>query len=448
MDAFLPPATPQQIAAVYAHLHVTHHAVLLTRWEEFFALVPLTLHLALPWLMLATGLSAALRERAALGAARLLRLALVSRVMQHLNRREKQQGRYRGTWLAPLVQWDKRVGQWTKGLKIWREWDPQFFRTTLLYGLAYALIYRFVRLPFNYSAYRLESSYGLTHMSAASWFSARGTEWLAGFAVNTIGAVLLLGVIRFSPRRWPYLLALLFACLSLAVLRLPPDSSADVKPLPANSSLSQRLHALTLQAGIPKARIVIDESNEGKNDSNGGSRYAGSTPYISLTRKLVDTKPAAQVEATLAHEIGHCVHQDDVRTLLPTALGVFLAFPFIRWLAERMLTRFAPRWRVLSLADPAALPLLLLCFHLVTLVTDPLANAYSRTLERHADAYGLSLTRNRLALAEEYVGFCNQDGDEPSPPAWFVCWHYGHPTDAERIRFALTGQPERITYAR
>lgn len=446
MDAYLPPATPQQIANVYAQLHVTHHAVLLTRWEVVFALISLMLHLALPWLMLATGFSAALRDRAGLGAAWLLQLALVSRLMKRLDRWEKR--RYEAaqrTWLAPLVERDKRVEYWARGLRIWREWDPQFIRVALLYGLAYALIYRLVRLPFNYSAYRVEAAYGLTHLSATSWFGAHGTEWLAGLAVNTFGMVLLLGLVRFSPRRWPYLLAALFTCSAFLFLRVPGDESPGTKLLPSGSPLSQRLYALAAKAGMPNARIVVDESDAGKDDSNGGARYAGSRPYINLTRKLIDTKPSAQVEATLAHEIGHCVHQDDIRTLLPTVLSVFLAFPFIRWLAGRLLARFGARWRIGLLADPAALPVLLLVFHLVTLVTDPLANAYSRTLEHQADAYGLALTQNRIATAENYVSFSNQDGDDPDPPAWVVFWLYDHPTEAQRIRFALFGKPECLT---
>ena len=112
------------------------------------------------------------------------------------------------------------------------------------------------------------------------------------------------------------------------------------------------------------------------------------------------------------------------------------------------MARFGPRWRVSSLADPAALPILLLSLHLVTLVTDPLANAYSRAVERRADAYGLCLTRNRIAAAEEYVGFCNQEGEDPDPPTWFVLWHDDHPADLERLRFYLVGQPGHIRRAK
>ena len=62
-------------------------------------------------------------------------------------------------------------------------------------------------------------------------------------------------------------------------------------------------------------------------------------------------------------------------------------------------------------------------------------------MERRADAYGIALTRDRVAAAQEYVTFCDQEGEDPNLPAWFVSWHDNHPADAERIRSALVGQP-------
>ena len=46
-----------------------------------------------------------------------------------------------------------------------------------------------------------------------------------------------------------------------------------------------------------------------------------------------------------------------------------------------------------------------------------------------------------MAAAQEYVTFCDQEGEDPNLPAWFVSWHDNHPADAECIRSALVGQP-------
>ena len=93
-------------------------------------------------------------------------------------------------------------------------------------------------------------------------------------------------------------------------------------------------------------------------------------------------------------------------------------------------------------------PVLLLSFHLIALAADPLANAYSRAVERRADAYGLALTRDRVAAAQEYVTFCGQEGEDPEPPAWFILWHDNHPASAQRLRLALTEQPGDVRRAR
>lgn len=445
MDSFLPPATPEQIAAVYAHLHVTHRALMLTQWRVFFALLGVSLNLLLPWLLLAAGFSARLRDRAGGLSARLLRFGLVARLMRRVE--ELDTRLRRGRRRSRLIQWDARVERWVRGLRVWREWDPALFRTTVLYAAAYFLLYRVVKLPASLTAYRVEAAYGLTHQSPAAWIGGRGTDWLAGVALNTLGTVLVLWLVRFSPRRWPVVLAALLSGVALASWWLPTPSDSDLRPLPVGA-LSQRLHILADRAGMPQVEILVDETADGRDKTNGYAGHSGGRPRILITRKMLDTEPPEQVEATMGHELGHCFYRDSLGTLMPSLLGVFGAFPLIRWLAGRLLARFGPRWRVTSLADPAALPVLLLSFHLITLVTDPLANAYSRAVERRADAYGIALTRNRAAAAQEYVSFCDQEGEDPDPPAWFVWWHDNHPASAQRLRLALTGRPGDVRRAR
>ena len=427
MDAYLPPASPAQIAELTAQLVPTHRAIVLSHWGEFFEFLPIVLHLGVPRLLLTLGLSARMRERAAQAG----RLPLLVKP---------------AAWEMKLQQRiaEMRAFQRIARMRVFREWDFSLVPTALLYALGYALIYRLVRLPFNYAVYRLETSYGLKHISAMSWLQTSGEQWLNGVAVNTLGAVLLLGLIRISPRRWSSIAALLCACAGLITLRMPPSPSPDISSLPGGSHLAQRLHVLTVKAGLPNTKIFVDGSSDGKSDLNGSAGYSGTTPIITLNSKLVDTEPEAQIETTLAHELGHCVYQDDLWMLLPTAVGVFGAFPLIHWLAERLLKRFGRKWGVYSLGDPAALPLLLLCLHLVTLLTNPLANSYSRAVERRADAYALALTRDRLPMARQFAGFSQDSGFDAAPPDWFVFWFWDHPSHSERLQFALRGQPDSI----
>ena len=243
MDSFMPPTTPAQIAAVYAHLHVTHRALVLTQWRVFFALLGVSLNMLIPWLLLATGLSARLRDLTARGAMCLLRLGYISRLIERLEQwdgRLKQIPRF-----ARLAEWDGRLERWMRSLRVWREWDPAFFRTAILYAASYSFFYRLVKFPASLAAYRVEATYGLTHQSPSAWISGRGSDWLAGFAVNTLGAVLALGFIRFSPRRWPVVLAALFAGSSLIFWRLPqPPDPALARPLPGRSRRPARASAV------------------------------------------------------------------------------------------------------------------------------------------------------------------------------------------------------------
>lgn len=99
-----------------------------------------------------------------------------------------------------------------------------------------------------------------------------------------------------------------------------------------------------------------------------------------------------------------------------------------------------------SISDIAALPLLALAAGAFSLVSLPLANAYSRWRERLADAFALRATGKGQAYAAAMTRLANQNLAEVDPPRWLVWLLYTHPPIGERIAaaqcFAAHAPPE------
>jgi len=90
----------------------------------------------------------------------------------------------------------------------------------------------------------------------------------------------------------------------------------------------------------------------------------------------------------------------------------------------------------LSVADPAAMPMLELVLGAYGLVIMPLENAISRWRERMADEYALQTTGKAEAFSSAFTRLANQNLGEVDPERWVVFMFYSHPPLGERITLA------------
>jgi Zn-dependent protease with chaperone function len=107
-----------------------------------------------------------------------------------------------------------------------------------------------------------------------------------------------------------------------------------------------------------------------------------------------------------------------------------------------MLARWGNLWQIRGINDLAALPVLMLVLALLSLVAEPVGNAFSRHQEHQADIYGLEVTHglfadNREVAASSFQKLGEKSYDYPTPNPFLVFWSYDHPSITERIRFSL-----------
>jgi STE24 endopeptidase len=90
-----------------------------------------------------------------------------------------------------------------------------------------------------------------------------------------------------------------------------------------------------------------------------------------------------------------------------------------------------------GIADPAALPLLLLLMGFFSTLFSPVVNTFSRLVEGQADGYAVALTGNSRAFIDSMTRLVNQNLGVADPPGWEEFLFYDHPSYNKRVDKAL-----------
>ncbi len=248
-------------------------------------------------------------------------------------------------------------------------------------------------LPFAWlGGFHWPRRFGLLHQPLWSWLLDRAKAAALGGVVALAGVEALYALLRTTPLWWLGMAALVFA-FSIVVTAVVPvwvlPLFYRLTPL-ADESLRTRLLALAGHAGVPALGVWVADQSRKSRTANAAVIGLGRTRRILLYDTLTTSFRPEEIEAVLAHELGHHVHGDMRRGLLVQGALSLVMF----WIADRALRAGIAWWGLSGPADPAGVAWLALIALTLGLVTAPLANGFSRLLERQADDFALALTRN------------------------------------------------------
>lgn len=308
--------------------------------------------------------------------------------------------------------------------------------TVVLLTLVVLALVQIVEFPFAwYQGFALEHRYGLSTQS--------GAHWLADHVkAGTVGAVLAVGaasVVFFALRRWPsawwIVSAVVCAVAMVGLARVAPVLLLPLfyrfRPLD-RPQLVERLIALAARAGTDVVGVFEWVLSGHTRKANAALAGLGRTRRILLSDTLLADYTDDEIEVVLAHELAHHVHRDLWRGIAVQVLVVVGGF----FVADLVLRTLSGPLGYRGLADPAALPLLMLSGGAWSFLVLPVVNALSRAQERAADRYALETTRNPDAFvsAMRRLSLQNMAEDRPSPLVRLL--FYSHPPIRERIEAA------------
>jgi STE24 endopeptidase len=314
--------------------------------------------------------------------------------------------------------------------------SPRLWLALLIYLLLFGIITQVVSLPFDFlRGFWLEHRYALSNQSLGAWVKDQLKGLAVGGTLGLLAVEFLYAAIRRWPERWWLVCAIVFIGFFVLLANLAPvlifPIFFKVKPL-ENPSLTERLLELSRRAGTRVKGVFEWKLSEKSKKANAALMGLGNTRRIILSDTLLERFQDEEVEAVLAHELGHHVHHDIFKSIAIQGGALFVGF----YLIHRALDWFAPHFGYHGAADFANLPLLALVTTALSLVLLPVVNSYSRAMERQADAYALRAfcSPGPFITSMEKLADLNLAERQPNP--WIEFIFHSHPSIQKRIAFA------------
>ena len=339
---------------------------------------------------------------------------------------------------ARMRDWAARIG---------RKW---FFVVAVYWGI-FTLVSTAIDLPrAYYVGFVRQHAYGLSNQTLGKWAS----DQMASLGVTlVIGALVLwipyLLLVR-SPRRWWLYTAALAVPFIVLIQLITPiwiDPLFNTFGPMKDKTLETQLLQLADRAGIEGGRVFEVAKSEDTKALNAYVNGFGATQRIVLWDTIIKAMDRPQLLAVMGHEMGHYVLKHVWQLMAVAVLSILLLLYAVYRLSGALIARYSARFEFTSLADVASLPLILLLVTAVSLVTDPLALAFSRHVEHEADRFTLELTHDNHALGTALVILQQENLGIPRP-GWLYTWfRESHPPLGDRIDFSNdyrpweTGQP-------
>jgi STE24 endopeptidase len=291
-------------------------------------------------------------------------------------------------------------------------------------------------LGLDYYGFRLEHAFHLSNQKVRAW----AWDETKGFLVSAVLAAIVAEVVYFLIRQFPQYWWLLAWAVVLGMFVLLAQLAPVVlfplfykfEPL-ENEELKTRLVRLGERAGTRVRGVYKWKLSEKSKKANAALTGLGATRRIILADTLLDNYSPDEIEAVLAHELGHHVHRHILKSIAVQA-GITLAG---FWTASLVLDYAVERLQMFeTLSDFANLPLLVLVSTVLSFLLMPALNAYSRYNERQADRYAFQ----SIAAIDPFLSAMNKLADQnlaERSPSKFVEWFFhSHPAISRRVQAA------------
>jgi STE24 endopeptidase len=322
---------------------------------------------------------------------------------------------------------------------LWKECDsltPGAAWSGALFLVVTGILLGLPGLPLDWwSHFRLEEKFGFNKNTPSLWIMDHVKSTLLGLAIGFPLAWALLSLVRVAGAWWwVWGFGLVFGFQLLMIVLYPKlilPIFNKLSPLAEGESRS-RLLALANRTGFHAQTIEVMDGSKRSGHSNAFFTGFGRFRHIVLFDTLVAQLAQEELEAVLAHEIGHYKRGHIPKRLLTSAVLQFGAFAVIACLAR------AP-WFNASFGLPAgslapAFLLFGLLGGLVTFWFSPIGNWVSRRHEYEADAFARNAMGSAVPMNGALRKLAQKNLTNLTPHPLYSAIYYSHPTITERER--------------
>jgi STE24 endopeptidase len=315
-------------------------------------------------------------------------------------------------------------------------WQPMGYQLALV--AAFMLLGGLLDLPWElWSTFRIEQAFGFNHTTLRLYV----TDMLKGVLVGTVLGLPILALILWlmgaaGPYWWLWAWGAWMG-FNLLVMVIYPSVIAPLfnkfEPL-TDADVKARVEQLMARCGFAaKGLFVMDGS---RRSAHGNAYFSGFGPAkrVVFFDTLLDKLNTAELEAVLAHELGHFKHRHITKRIVLMFAMSLAGFALLGWLAQQpafyLGLGVAPNLAAPN--DALALMLFLIVGPVFGFFVTPVAAHFSRRDEFQADAYaraqasGEDLSSALLKLHKDNAGTL-------TPDPVYARFYYSHPPAAERL---------------
>ncbi len=303
---------------------------------------------------------------------------------------------------------------------------------------AFVVIGSVLDLPFSlYRTFVLEQRFGFNKLTPKLWLQDALKSALVGCALGLPLAALVLWMMDATGTYWWVWTWCVWMGFNLLMLLIYPSWIApwfnQFKPL-EDADLKRRVTDLMQRCGFVSKGFYVMDGSKRSAHSNAYFTGFGSSKRVVFYDTLLSALTASEVDAVLAHELGHFKHGHITKRLISTFGLSLLGFALLGWLSHRawFFTALGVMPNLNGANDALALLLFMMVLPLLGSFTGPVFAQFSRQHEFEADAYAVAQTSG-ADLSSALLKLYQENASTLTPDPVYAKFYYSHPPASERL---------------
>ncbi len=305
---------------------------------------------------------------------------------------------------------------------------------------AFVLIGGVLELPVAlYQTFRLEARFGFNKMTWRLWLADALKSIAVGAVIGLPVAALFLWLMGATGTLWWIWAWVAWVAFNLLLMVIYPTFIAPLfnkfQPL-ADESLKARVTALMQRCGFAAKGLFVMDGSTRSAHANAYFTGFGASKRVVFYDTLLGQLNAGEVEAVLAHELGHFKHRHIVKRLITMFALSLIGFALLGWLSAQLWfytgLGVQPNMAAGAPNDAMAILLFMSAIPLFAFFIAPLSAHISRRHEFEADAYAIAQTSG-TDLSTALLKLYKDNASTLTPDPVFVKFYYSHPPASERL---------------
>lgn len=302
----------------------------------------------------------------------------------------------------------------------------------------FAAIGGLLELPFSlYQTFVVEERFGFNKMTLRLWLGDLVKSTLLGAAIGLPIAALILWLMGAAGKLWWLWAWAVWMGFNLLLLVVYPTFIAPLfnkfQPL-EDETLKARVTALMQRCGFAAKGLFVMDGSKRSAHANAYFTGFGAAKRVVFYDTLLAKLSPGEVDAVLAHELGHFRHKHVVKRIVAMFGLSLLGFALLGWLATRawFYTGLGVRPNLDGPNDALAVLLFLLVVPVFTYFISPVMAQFARRHEFEADAFAAAQTSGQ-DLGNALLKLYEDNASTLTPDPVFVKFYYSHPPASERL---------------